>query len=193
MRVIGIALVLLVCVLAACGTPKVAEDYEAKTFLPQEIETALRSDDPAKRADAAAQVETMPAKKRGPILIALTTDEKAHVRLMAVSLIGKHHANDEKAITALADLLSLDADLDVRSAAVSALGASENTKSLTVLVQTLSNDSSLTIKREAAAALDARTGQSFGKELVESIDAAEEAADEAMMAYEEWLGNQGAK
>ncbi len=192
MRGATIGLVLLAGILAACGTPKVAKDYEAKVYLPQEIETALRSEDPARRADAAAQVETMSPDQRGPILISLTTDERPHVRLMAVSLLGKHHADDASAIAALANVLSLDGDLDVRSAAVSALAAGTSAPSLTVLVETLSNDSSLVIKREAAAALDARTGQTFGKELADSIDTAEEAADEAMMAYEEWMENQGA-
>jgi HEAT repeat protein len=183
------------------GASEVAGDYEVRTFLPEELEEALRSEDPARRADAASQVETMPPERRREVLIALVGDERAHVRLMAVTLLGRLHAGEDGAIAALADVLSLDVDLDVRSAAVAALAESENPRALEALAGVLMDDPSLVVKREAAEALDRLTGQSFGKVLVERIDAAEsfgkvlveridaaeEACYEANEAYEEWL------
>ena len=187
MRRAPIALALLGCVLAACATPEVAKDYKTTRLLPQEIEDALRSEDPARRSDAASQLETMPPVRRQAVLAALATDDRAHVRLLAVSLLGTHHADDPQTLTVLADVLSLDADLDVRSAAVAALAGSRNPKTLAILVGVLTDDVSLLVKRDAAEALDRRTGQPFGLGLVEGLDAAEEAADGAMMLYEEWF------
>jgi HEAT repeat protein len=178
---------LLIAVLVGCGTPEVARDYEARTFLPAELEEALRSDDPARRADAAGQLESMGPGRRLELLIALTGDERAHVRLMAVSLLGGLHADDADAVDALDNVLALDPDVDVRSAAVGALGGSRNPVAIAVLVRVLADDASLVVKREAAEALDRRTGEAFGKSLVQSIETAEEASDDAVMAYEEWL------
>jgi HEAT repeat protein len=182
-----IVLVLMGLAAAGCATPEIAEDYQEKALLPQEIESALKGDDPAGRADAATQVEKMAAANRKSVLLALVHDERAHVRLLAVSLLSRHHAGDEDAVAALADVLTLDADIDVRVATADALAKGGTHKGLSALLAALTDDTSLVVKRQAAEALDRLTGQTFGKTFVSSIDAAEEAADDAMMSYDGWL------
>jgi HEAT repeat protein len=183
-----IVLALAGLVLTGCATPEIAEDYEARTYLPQEIETALKGDDPAGRADAAAQVEKMATANRRAVLLSLVTDDRAHVRLLAVYLLARHHGSDPEAVVALRNVLTLDADLDVRAAAIEALAAGGTKEGLSVLLAALTDDASLIVRCQAAEALDRVTGQTFGKALLTSLGAAEDAADDAMMSYEEWLG-----
>ena len=178
---------LALALITGCGTPEVAEEYQAKTYLPEELQAALASDDPTRRADAAAQVVAMPPGQRKAALLDLSRDERPTVRMLAVGLIGKHLSGDDQAVARLADLLSLDPDQDVRTACVSALGGTRSGTALQALLGALGNDTSLTVRRSAAVALDRLTGQTFGAEMARKIDDAEEAADDAMMNYEEWF------
>jgi len=178
---------LLLALLTACGTPEVAEEYQAKTYVPEELQAALASDDPSSRADAAAQVAAMPTGQRKAVLLDLSRNERPTVRLLSVGLIGKHLSGDNQAVARLADLLSLDPDQDVRAACVGALGGTRSGAALTALLGALENDSSLSVRRSAAVALDRLTGQSFGAEMAAKVDDAEEAADDAMMNYGEWF------
>ncbi len=178
---------LLLALITACGTPEVAEEYQAKTYVPEELQAALASDDPSSRADAAAQVAAMPTGQRKAVLLDLSRNERPTVRLLSVGLIGKHLSGDNQAVARLADLLSLDPDQDVRAACVGALGGTRSGAALTALLGALENDSSLSVRRSAAVALDRLTGQSFGAEMAAKVDDAEEAADDAMMNYGEWF------
>jgi HEAT repeat protein len=172
---------------AACGTPEVAEDYQAKTYVPEELQAALASNDPTMRADAADQVMAMPTGQRKAVLLELTRDERPTVRMTAVSLVGKTLSGDQQAVARLAELLSLDGDQDVRMVCVDALGTTRNGDALRALLDALSNDSSLGVRRAAAVSLDRLTGQRFGQEMAARYDDAEAAADDAMMNYEEWF------
>ncbi len=178
---------LLLLLITACGTPEVAEDYQAKTYVPEELQAALASDDPSSRADAAAQVAAMPTGQRKAVLLDLSRNERPTVRLLSVGLIGKHLSGDNQAVARLADLLSLDPDQDVRAACVGALGGTRSGTALKALLGALENDTSLSVRRAAAIALDRLTGQTFGAEMAAKVDDAEEAADDAMMNYEEWF------
>ena len=179
--------VLALTLISACGTPEVAKEYQAKTYLPEELQAALSSDDPSVRADAAAQVEAMSLGQRKAVLLELTRDKRPMVRMLAVGLIGKHLSGDNQAVSRLADLLSLDPDQDVRVAAVSALGGTRSGAALNALLDALSNGTSLIVRRSAALALDRLTGQSFGADMAAKVEDAEDAADDAMMNYEDWF------
>lgn len=192
MRTAPIAAALAALLAAACATPEVAEDYRTRTFVPAELAAALASDDPTARADAAGQVESMEPAKRRAALLELSRDERAPVRLLAVGLLGRHHAAEEEAAGRLAEMLSLDPDADVRVAAVEGLGRSGRVDALRPLVDALSEDASLSVKRAAASTLDRLTGQALAADFLEKVDAAESAADDAMMSYDDWLGANGA-
>jgi hypothetical protein len=179
--------VTLACLGIGCATPEVAESYETTSYLPAEIGEALRSDDPARRADAADQVEKMEPATRRKALLELSADRRAGVRLLAVTLLGRLHASEEEVLVRLAGMLALDPDLDVRLAAVDAVEASQRLPALAALVAALTDDPSLIVRRQAAEALDRLTGQTIGAAVAEQVDAAEEAAEEALFAYEEWL------
>ncbi len=184
---------LALALISACGTPEVAKEYQTKTYVPDELQAALSSDDPSVRADAAAQVEAMSVGQRKAVMLELTRDERPTVRMLAVGLIGKHLAGDNQAVDLLAEMLSLDPDQDVRGTVVAALGGTRNGTALNALLEALSTDTSLAVRRSAALALDRLTGQSFGAEMAARVDAAEDAADDAMMNYEDWFdANQGA-
>ena len=170
-----------------CGTPEVAEDYQARTYVPEELQAALASDEPSSRADAAAQVAAMPTGQRKAVLLDLSRNERPTVRLLSVGLIGKHLSGDNQAVARLADMLSLDPDQDVRAACVDALGGTRSGAALKALLGALENDTSLTVRRAAAVALDRLTGQTFGADMAAKVDDAEEAADDALMNYEEWF------
>ena len=172
---------------AACATPEVAEDYEAKTYLPDELKAALASDDPSQRADAAGQVERMAPERRQAVLTELSRDERASVRLLAVNLLGKLHGEEEATVARLAEVLAFDVDVDVRSAAVTALASSGSVEGLKALVQALADDPSLAVKRSVGTVLDRLTGEKLGSELSDRVDEAEAAADDAMIAYDDWL------
>jgi HEAT repeat protein len=188
----GLLVAVGVLTIVGCGTPEVARDYESRDYLPQELEEALRSDDLARRADAAGQVEAMEPGRRRQILLALTEDDRAHVRLMAVSLLARHHAGDAETVARMAEVLSLDPDIDVRSAAIGALAASGDVSALKSLVGALTDDPSLEVKRQAATTLDRLTGEGFGAEFAAEFDEAETAADDTMMAYDDWLAGRAA-
>ena len=184
-----IPLIALLC-LAACGTPEVAEDYEEQVFLPAELSAALASDDPTARADAATQVEALPAAERLATLSSLAVHDNAAVRLMAIGLLGKLHAGDPTITMRLAEVIGMDADIDVRMATVPVL-AKSGEAGLAVLVEALSDDPSLFVRREIAVALDRVTGNTFGAAFAEKVGEAEDAADDAMMDYDDWLESQG--
>jgi HEAT repeat protein len=180
-------LFLTLLLITACGTPEVAEEYQTKTYVPEELQAALASDDPTSRADGAAQVEAMPGGQRKAILLELTLDERPTVRLLAVGLIGKHLPGDNQAVARLSEMLSLDPDQDVRTSCVEVLGGTRSGTALKALLDALGNDTSLAVRRSSAVALDKLTGQTFGAEMAKKVDDAEESADDAMMNYEEWF------
>ena len=185
-------LVLVSLSIGACATPEVAEDYKAKSYVPEEMAAALGGEDPARRADAAKQVEEMAPSDRLAALLELSRDDRAPVRLLAVGLIGRYHAGDAAAVASLGDVLSLDPDMDVRSAAVGALARSTTRESVEALLSALTDDTALNVRRAAAAALDRLSGRDYGAEVAAGFDEAEMAADEAGMAYEEWFDANGA-
>jgi HEAT repeat protein len=182
-----VILLLALAVLLGCGTPKVAEEYKAETYLPDQLRAALADDDPSRRADAAEQVEKMEPKRRRLVLLELSGDERSEVRLLAVSLLERLHSGDEEVVKRLAGILAHDPDPDIRTAAVGALSASGRPEALDALLDALMNDTSLSVRKDIASALDRLTGQSFGGDLVTAVDSAEEAADEAVMNYDEWI------
>ena len=110
--------------LVACGTPSVARDYEAKSYVPEELHAALSSESPAERADAAEQISSMEPDQRRSVLVELTRDRKPEIRLMAVGLLGKHDAAHDDVVAVLGGEAALDVDADVRGAALEALARS---------------------------------------------------------------------
>lgn len=182
-----LATFLALALCSACGTPEVAEEYQTKTYVPEQLQAALASEDPSARADAASQVEAMPVGQRKAVLLELTLDKRPTVRMLAVGLIGKSLAGDNQAVARLAEMLSTDPDPDVRSAVVGALGSTRSDTALNALLEALGNDTSLSVRRDAALALDRLTGQSFGAEMAAQVDEAQDAADDAMMNYEDWF------
>ena len=179
--------------LVACGTPDVARDYEAKTYVPEDLAAALSADDPARRADAAEQISAMNPNQREEVLIELTRDEKPGVRLMAVTLLGKHHAADADVVAALGDKAGLDVDVDVRGAALVALAASGSVEALAAIGSALTDDPSLVVRRQAAVLLDRLTGQTLGATFASRVEEASSSADDAAMAYDDWLESNRAK
>jgi HEAT repeat protein len=183
----SLCLVLAAVTVAGCATPEVAETYEERSLVPQEIAAGLRSEDPTQRAAAAKQIETMEPAQSRSVLMELTGHELVPVRMLAVSALGKHHASDGGVVTRLAEVLSLDGDADVRSRVVDALSRSGSVNGLAAILDALGNDSSLLVRREAALALDKLTGQSHALRFVTTFDDAEMQADETTMTYEEWF------
>jgi len=173
--------------LAACGTPGVAKEYEAKTYVPEKLHAALSSDSPARRADAAEQISGMQPAQRRQVLIELTRDQKPEIRLMAVGLLGKHDAGDAGVIAVLGSESALDADVDVRSAALSALAQSGRVEALVAIGNALTDDPSLMVRREAAVLLDRLTGQTLGAGFAAQVESASSSADDSAMAYDEWV------
>lgn len=186
------AVPILLSIAAACGTPKVAQEYETKTYGYEEIQAALASDSPARRADAAEQISNMEPEKRKGVLVELTRDPRPETRLLAVSLLGKHHAADPDVIAAMGDVATLDPDVDVRTAALGALAMSGRVKALDTIAAVLTDDPSMVVRREAAVLLDRVTGQTLGAEFAGHVDAASDSADDAAMAYDDWLETNGA-
>jgi len=179
--------------LVACGTPGVAKDYETKTYVPEELAAALASDSPARRADAAEQISGMQPDQRRKVLIELTRDPKPEVRLMAVGLLGKYHAAAEDVVDVLGGEAALDADVDVRSAALGALAKSGRVEALVSIGSALTDDPSLVVRREAAVLLDRLTGQTLGAGFAARVEEAGSSADDASMAYDDWLETNRAK
>ncbi|MEN8149155.1 MAG: hypothetical protein ABFS86_04985 [Planctomycetota bacterium] len=177
----------LLLTLAGCGTPQIARPYETKKYVPEELAAALASDNPADRADAAEQILAMEPDARKMALIELTGDPKPGVRLMAVGLLGKHHAAEEDVVATLADDVMLDADADVRVAALAALAESGRPDGLAAISAALMDDPALVVRREAASLLDRLTGQTTGAEFTAMVDDALEKADDAAMAYDDWI------
>lgn len=189
MRTRMLALLVLLAI-AGCGTPEIARERETRPLLPREIEEALRSDDPARRADAAGQVEAMDPEARRRTLLELLGDDRPHVRLMAVGILARHHGQEDTVVERLGQALSLDPDPDVRGALVDALAGSGRLGALGALVTALETDPSLLVKRRIARALDRITGQTFGAAFADRVDEAELSADEAMIDYASWLPGQ---
>ena len=173
--------------LVACGTPDIARDYEAKTYVPEELGAALSADDPARRADAAEQILAMKPEQRKKVLVELVRDPKPEVRLMAVSLLGKHHAADAGVIAVLGGEAALDVDIDVRSGALAALAESGSVDALVAIGSALTDDPSLRVRGEAAMLLDRLTGQTLGAGFASRVEEAGSDADDAAMAYDDWL------
>jgi HEAT repeat protein len=171
----------------ACRAPGVADDYSAEAIPTVEIAGALADEDPTRRSEAAEQIEAMDAETRRRTLISLTRDGRPEIRLLAVDLIGLHHATDAEAASRLAEMLASDPDPDVRIACVSSLSRGDRRHALAPLFDALSSDPSLYVRADAAAALDRLTGQAIGRAVVLGTDAAESAADDASLAYEEWI------
>jgi len=179
--------------LVACGTPDIARDYETKTYVPEELGAALSADDPARRADAAEQILAMKPEHRKKVLTELIHDPKPEVRLMAVGLLGKHHAADAGVVAVLGEEAALDVDVDVRSAALGALAESGRPEALMAISSALTDDPSLVVRREAAVLLDRLTGQDLGAGFAGRVEEASDAADDAAMAYDDWLSTNRAK
>jgi len=177
----------LLILLSACGTPEIAREYETKTYVPAELEKALKSEDPARRADAAEQILAMKPAQRKAVLLELTRNPRVEVRLMAVGLLGRHHATDPDVVKAMGEEAALDVDIDVRSAALSALAASGRSEALTAILAALTNDPSLVVRREAGVILDRLTGLKLATEFAGRLEEAEDAADDAAMSYDDWL------
>jgi HEAT repeat protein len=178
---------LFATVLAACGTPEIARDYETKTYVPAELEAALTSDDPARRADAAEQILAMDPAERKTVLTELVTNDRVEIRLMATGLLGKHHAGDSQVVKVLGERAALDVDIDVRSSALTGLAASGRPEALSSIVSSLTDDPALVVRREAAVLLDRLTGEKLGDEFAKLVSDAEEAADDAAFAYDDWV------
>jgi HEAT repeat protein len=176
--------------LCSCGTPEVARDYRAKTYLPAELEAALRSDNPTRRAEAEDQIASLPVDRRIEILLALSRDPEPPMRLLAAKLLGKD-SGDPRAAKRLGEMVGLDADPDVRMLAMDGLAAGGSDGALSALLTALEADPSLLVRRHAASALDRLTGQEIGASFVDSLDEAEMSADEAAMAYSDWFESHG--
>ena len=124
---------------------------------------------------------------RKKVLIELVGSPSPGVRLMAVGLLGKHHASDDAVVSALSGDAMLDPDPDVRGAALAALAESGRPDALAAISSALMDDPSLVVRREAASLLDRLTGQSMGAEFATMVDDIQEKADDAAMAYDEWI------
>jgi len=180
-------IVLMTAALAACGTPEIAEKYEAETYAPDEIAAALAADDPSRRADAAEQILAMAPERRRAVLIELTRSGEPEVRLLAVGLLGRHHAGDGEAVRALGETAALDLDVDVRSGALRALAGSGRPEALDAIGTALTDDESLVVRREAAVLLDRLTGQTIGAAFASAVDEAADAGDDVAIEYDDWL------
>jgi HEAT repeat protein len=173
---------------------KVADEYRAKDYLPGEIAEALRGDDPAARADAAEQIAKMDPAERETVLLAMTRDERSHVRLLAVSQLARLHGTDPDVVGRLLETARDDLDGDVKQAAFAALGKSGDARALKLAVEVLSDtDAALPVKLEAASMLDLLTGRDTKGDLSDALDEAVDAADDLGMAWDEWLQTHGEK
>jgi HEAT repeat protein len=171
---------------------ELADDYEKKDLLPGEIVAALGGDDPAARADAAEQIEKLDPEKRKTVLLALTRDESASIRLLAVSLLTQHHATDAQVVGDLLAVAKTDLDIDVQQAAFAALGQSGDERALKLAITVLSDlDADLPLKLEAVEMLDRLTGRTTKGDLEEALEDAMDAADDLGMSWDEWLTTHG--
>ena len=112
---------------------------------------------------------------------------------MAVGLLGKYHAADDDVVAVLGGEAALDADVDVRSAALGALAKSGRVEALVAIGSALTDDPSLVVRREAAVLLDRLTGQTLGAGFASRVEEASSSADDASMAYDDWLETNRAK
>jgi len=186
-RIVVWASLLSLAVLAACGTPEVAEEYQERSLVPAEIEAALGSDDPLRRSEAAAQVEKLPPERRRAVLLELLDHPRSAVRLTALTVLARSSVSGGPTVDRLTEVVSLDPDPDVRVAAVRALAASGDVRALDAILAALSDDLSLAVRVYAAATLDRLTAREFGAGLADRFDEAEAAADDAAFSWLEWL------
>jgi len=166
--------------------------YEVKDYLPDEIAAVLAGNDPAARADAADQVEKMPPEQRKAVLQALARDERAKIRLLAVSLLARHHVRDADVVGDLLAVARDDLDGDVKQAAFVALGKSGDPRALKLATEVLSDmDAALPVKLEAAGMLDRLTGRVTAQDLSAALEQAVDAADDLGMDWDDWLTTHG--
>ena len=112
---------------------------------------------------------------------------------MAVGLLGKHDAADDGVVAVLGGEIALDVDVDVRGAALAALAKSGRIEALSAIGTALTDDPSLVVRSEAAVLLDSLTGQTLGAGFAAQVEEASSGADDAAMAYDDWLETNRAK
>ena len=109
------------------------------------------------------------------------------------SLLTTVQVSVSSVVAVLGEEAALDVDVDVRSAALGALAESGRPEALTAISSALTDDPSLVVRREAAVLLDRLTGQDLGAGFAGRVDEASDAADDAAMAYDDWLATNRAK
>jgi HEAT repeat protein len=167
---------------------KIAEEEGPVELTDAGIREGLLSDDPKLRMDALAQIEKLPEAERLPALLAALESPSAPTRLTAVAALGRDFAAQEAAVDGLQETARDDPDPDVREAAFNALAKSGDTAILALAVEVLSStDEPIGMKVRAARLLDRLTGKELSADLAASYGAAEEAADDLSMEWDDWL------
>lgn len=117
--------------------PRMAEeDNEAQIKACEQLAMQIRTEpDPIVRRAIQETVAEFKTPMAGAMLLAGLNDEDRDVKVVCCRLLGKR--KEPKAVEPLANLVAKDADLDVRLAAVDALGAMETKASVAGLAAAL--------------------------------------------------------
>jgi HEAT repeat protein len=134
------------------------EQQRISTELSKEIQ---RESDPLMRRQILRTLTNYPTPLATAVLVAALGDSDTEVRILACRSLGKRGGKDS--VTELTRIVSSDTSLDVRIAAVRALGETRDTSALPPLAEALV-DPDPALQFRATAALREVSGRDFGND-----------------------------
>lgn len=172
---------------------QVADPDQVRDLDDNEIRSGVRSADPKTRLDALGQIEKLAPKERKAALLDALGAPYAPTRLAALTALSRGFATDDEVVARFLAVAKEDQDADVRAAAIRSLDRSGDPRVLGLAISVLeSSEEPLAVRLGAARTLDRLTGRETAKDLADRLDAAEEAADDLLMDWDDWYSERKA-